>query len=344
MKNKNIPNPKASLLSDLPSIKSADEQANKPIGEQPDKHTAVTKNSWRPLKHFTDARIGLGRSGVSVPTEHWLEFQLAHAQAIDAVHSKLDTQCLFDKITTFASRFTELVTGQVTEQITETKQVTKQRITLADTPLMLHSQAVDRPHYLQRPDFGRLLNPTSATLLEHHRASSAEHYHLAIAVVDGLSSRAIMENALPFLEAFFTELSGHCSGSENDSNWSVAPICLVEQGRVAIGDEICQRLKADCVLVLIGERPGLSSPNSLGLYLTWGSKVGYTDAYRNCISNIRLAGLSYQEAAYKTCYLLNKARSLKLSGVKLKDRSDNQTAIEAAIDIEPVQANVLISS
>ena len=196
-------------------------------------------------------------------------------------------------------------------------------------PLMLHSRATDRATYLQRPDYGRRLDEESANQLDEHRDSTAQDYDLAIVVVDGLSSLAVEQNTLPFLQA----LSSHING------WSLAPICFVKQGRVAIGDDVCQRLNAKCVLVLIGERPGLSSPDSLGLYLTWSGKVGLTDAYRNCISNVRPAGLVYQEAARKTFYLLNEARTLKLSGVKLKDRSDD----DLIIDTSKESKNFLIS-
>ncbi|KZN13798.1 ethanolamine ammonia-lyase subunit EutC [Marinomonas sp. TW1] len=257
---------------------------------------AVTKNSWQKLKAFTDARVGLGRSGVSTPTQHLLAFQLAHAQAIDAVHTQLDAHQL-------------------------AQQIMAQDWAPNCAPLFLHSRATDRATYLQRPDFGRRLDQASANRLDQHAQSVTTEYDLAIAVVDGLSSLAVEQNTLPFLAALFGYLS-----TENPLNqpaWSVAPICFVEQGRVAIGDDICERLNAKCVLVLIGERPGLSSPDSLGLYLTWGGKVGYTDAFRNCISNIRPAGLIYPEAARKAFYLLSEARTLKLSGVKLKDRSDD---------------------
>ncbi|ETX12421.1 ethanolamine ammonia-lyase small subunit [Marinomonas ushuaiensis DSM 15871] len=258
---------------------------------------AVTENPWRKLNTFTDARVGLGRSGISVPTSHLLAFQLAHAQAIDAVHTQLNT-------------------NQLIKTLMEQNWIKEWTPDCA--PLILHSRAADRATYLQRPDYGRLLDEASATKLDAHRASSNDTYDLAIVVVDGLSSLAIEQNTLPFLGALFSQIKTH-----QKDDWKIAPICIVEQGRVAIGDDVCQRLNAKCVLVLIGERPGLSSPDSLGLYLTWDGKVGFTDAYRNCISNIRPAGLVYQEAARKAYYLLNEARTLKLSGVKLKDRSDD---------------------
>ncbi len=259
---------------------------------------AVTENPWRKLNSFTDARIGLGRAGISVPTKHLLAFQLAHAQAIDAVHSQLDS-------------------AQLAQTLIE------QDWAPDFAPLLLHSRATDRATYLQRPDYGRLLNEESANKLEKHRQQHSQNYDLVIAIVDGLSSLAIEQNALPFLNELFANIKFYEDAHKEatSARWSVAPLCIVEQGRVAIGDDICQGLNAKCVLVLIGERPGLSSPDSLGLYLTWGARVGLTDAYRNCISNIRLAGLAYQDAARKALYLLNEARTLKLSGVKLKDRS-----------------------
>lgn len=272
------------------------------------KEEPVTENAWSKLNAFTDARVGLGRSGISVPTKHLLAFQLAHAQAIDAVHTQLDS-------------------GALSKALLE--QDWAKDWTKNCAPLMLHSRATDRATYLQRPDYGRRLDEESANKLDEHRASTTQDYDLAIVVVDGLSSLAIEQNTLPFLHA----LSSHIK------DWKLAPICFVKQGRVAIGDDICERLNAKCVLVLIGERPGLSSPDSLGLYLTWGGKVGFTDAYRNCISNVRPAGLVYQEAARKAFYLLNEARALKLSGVKLKDRSDD----DLIMDTSKESKNFLIS-
>jgi ethanolamine ammonia-lyase small subunit len=271
---------------------------------------AVTKNAWSKLNTFTDARVGLGRSGVSVPTKHLLAFQLAHAQAIDAVHTQLDTKTLC-------------------------KTLTEQDWAPDCAPLILHSRATDRATYLQRPDYGRRLDDTSVALLDKHTEENTHkaQYDLAIAVVDGLSSLAIEQNTLPFLSALFNCFKKGTTPQDKASNhWNIAPISIVQQGRVAIGDDICQHLKAKCVLVLIGERPGLSSPDSLGLYLTWEGKTGLTDASRNCISNVRPAGLVYQEAARKAFYLLNEAQTLKLSGVKLKDRSDNDLVLEESTE------------
>jgi ethanolamine ammonia-lyase small subunit len=129
-----------------------------------------------------------------------------------------------------------------------------------------------------------------------------------------LSARAIHENAVPMLDAALPKIK--------EQNWRVAPVGLVEQGRVAIGDEIGEVLNAAMVVVLIGERPGLSSPDSLGIYFTYGPRVGLNDSHRNCISNIRPAGLSYQEAAHKLSYLMGEAHRRKLSGFSLKDEAE----------------------
>ena len=282
---------------------------NKAVHSRQQELDPVTENAWRKLNAFTDARVGLGRAGISVPTKHLLAFQLAHAQAIDAVHTPLNVSQLSDCIAKQTWSPSEL--------------------------FLLHSRAINRAAYLQRPDYGRLLDTASADTLDAHKTAHPQGYDLAIAVVDGLSALAVEQNTLPFLTALFEQLPGENTAAEtrsSDDSWTLAPICLVEQGRVAIGDDICQRLNARCVLVLIGERPGLSSPDSLGLYLTWEGKVGHTDAYRNCISNVRPAGLNYQEAARKAYYLLTEARNLKLSGVKLKDRSEDNVAIRETLN------------
>ena len=268
----------------------------------------VTDNPWRRLREFTDARIGLGRAGVSTPTRESLEFQLAHAQARDAVHTELDFAGLQQDLVALAEKYSVLN---------------------SETPLVLHSQATDRMTYLQRPDWGRQLDEASLAGLKPYKA--IEPYDLAIVIADGLSATAIKENAVVFIETLVQAMQG------SEHSYSMAPIVLVEQGRVAVGDDVCEALNAKVVLVLIGERPGLSSPDSLGLYLTWAAKRGLTDDKRNCISNVRKAGLSYFSAAQKSLYLLTEARRLQCSGVAIKDRSTDKI-----IDSNAVQTSFLL--
>ena len=259
--------------------------------EKIDSKSNITENPWALLRDYTDARIGLGRAGISIPTSHSLAFQLAHAQAQDAVHLPLDTE-------------------HVIEQINSNNLNPDTHL-----PLLLHSQATTRTVYLQRPDLGRKLNSDSVEILKKINIDKDEPFDLSIVIVDGLSSLAIKENAVNFIEKLLSTLV-------NDSEQcKIAPFTIIQQGRVAIGDEVAQLLNAKTSLVLIGERPGLSSPDSLGLYLTWNPKVGLTDASRNCISNVRSEGLSYEEAVKKTMYLLKESRRLELSGVNLKDRT-----------------------
>jgi ethanolamine ammonia-lyase small subunit len=167
--------------------------------------------------------------------------------------------------------------------------------------IALHSAAPDRATYLRRPDLGRRLDSSSAA-----RISRGEYY-LAIAIGDGLSATAVDRHALNLLDPLLAELAG----------WRVAPICVIEQGRVAISDEIGERMGAQIAIILIGERPGLSSPDSLGAYLTWSPRVGRTDAERNCVSNIRAEGLAPDAAARRIAMLLRAARGAQLSGVAL---------------------------
>ncbi|WP_018918165.1 ethanolamine ammonia-lyase subunit EutC [Vreelandella zhanjiangensis] len=254
--------------------------SNKPI---------VVENPWERLRAFTDARIGLGRAGVSLPTGKLLEFQLAHAQAQDAVHCPLDVEALAQQL--------------------------QEAFALEHEPLRLHSQVEDRAMYLQRPDFGRRLNDDSRERLE--AVASQSRVDLAVVVVDGLSALAVQQNSQPFLKALYQQFE------QDSAEWQLAPLTIVEQGRVAIGDEIGALLNADAVLVMIGERPGLSSPDSLGLYMTWAPEPGLKDDRRNCISNVRPAGLQMDEAARRLFLLLKEARQKKLSGVKLKDRSED---------------------
>lgn len=259
-------------------------------------------NSWQVLRQYTAARIGLGRAGISVPTNHLLEFQLAHAQAQDAVHQPLDIKCLLNDI-------------NANDEYSKT----------SFECLELHSQVNSRAHYLQRPDLGRRLNVESTEILKRASAPVGEPYDLAIVIVDGLSSFAIQKNAASLLHCLTQYLSQQDFSAEGACR--LAPISIVQQGRVAIGDEIGELLNAKSVLVFIGERPGLSSPDSLGLYLTWAPKVGLTDESRNCISNVRPEGLSYSQAVNKVMYLLKEANQRKLTGIHLKERSDESDAV-----------------
>jgi ethanolamine ammonia-lyase small subunit len=174
------------------------------------------------------------------------------------------------------------------------------------------SAAGNRLEFLRRPDLGRRLDPDSKALLEDvSRAGST--VDVAFVVADGLSARAAECHAVPVL-------TGICPRLLADG-WQLAPIVVAEQGRVALGDEIGALLRARLVVILIGERPGLSSPHSLGAYLTWQPRPGRTDADRNCISNIRPEGLAYNSAAARLQYLMGEARRRRLSGVALKDET-----------------------
>ncbi len=251
----------------------------------------VTPTPWEALKNFTDARIALGRAGVSLPTNPHLAFQLAHAQARDAVHLPFD-----------ALGMESSLQG------------------LGLPTLRLHSQATNRATYLQRPDLGRQLDAASLQTLAQWQTqqSGAPGFDVAFVLVDGLSSLAIHQNAVALVALMLQRLQ-----SDSNPPWTVAPMSVVAQGRVAIGDEVGAALRANTVVVLIGERPGLSSPDSMGIYLTWAPKVGTCDAARNCISNVRPAGLSVDAAASTLHALLSRARLKQLTGVGLKDEVDH---------------------
>ncbi len=174
--------------------------------------------------------------------------------------------------------------------------------------LNLHSKALNRNKYLKRPDYGRQLNEESVMQVKDYTTGA----DIAIIIADGLSATAINENAFNLLTILIPILLA--------ANLTIAPLCLVEQGRVAVGDEIAHYLKAKLSIMLIGERPGLSSADSMGAYLTYNPKPGLTDESRNCISNIRPQGLKAKPAADKIFYLIaGKRLKRKLSGVKLKD-------------------------
>jgi ethanolamine ammonia-lyase small subunit len=185
---------------------------------------------------------------------------------------------------------------------------------IASIPLA--SAAHDRCEYLKRPDLGRRLSDDSR---ERVAALRAEH-DAAFVLADGLSALAVHRHAVPLLELLLRDL-----------DWRIAPVAIVELGRVAIGDEIGELLGARSVVVLIGERPGLSSPDSLGAYLTWQPRAGRTDAERNCISNIRAEGLSYALASHKLRFLMNESRRLKLSGVQLKENASAPDSVSESM-------------
>jgi ethanolamine ammonia-lyase small subunit len=267
----------------------------KPVKDQQSHNSAlVIENQWQPLKRFTSARIALGRAGNSVPSEQLLAFQLDHARAIDAVHKMLDVTALLGQLGSSA-----LLTSATPR-----------------APFVVDSKAQDRMVYLQRPDLGRQLSEASwQQLAEYSTASSAE-FDLAIVIADGLSSTAIQHHAAPFLESLLAELT-----RDDKHRWSLAPLTIVTQGRVAVGDDIGECLRAKITMILIGERPGLTSPDSMGIYMTWHPKRGAKESSRNCISNIRPEGLVYAEASHKAFYLLRESLRLQLSGINLKDRS-----------------------
>src|SRR5271155_3185365 len=254
----------------------------------------VIQNPWTRLRSFTNARLALGRAGDSLPTNEVLDFALAHAQARDAVHHALEVESIARDLK--ASGF---------ESIT------------------VQSAARDRAEYLRRPDLGRRLSDTSRSLLDSchpersegpasSNESRSEAPSAAFIIADGLSAIAPVRHAVPVLREITSKLEG----------WQIAPLIIATQARVAFGDEIGEHINTERTIMLIGERPGLSSPDSLGIYLTYNPRIGCTDADRNCISNVRPEGLSYEAAAHKLHYLMIAARKIGASGVALKDESD----------------------
>jgi ethanolamine ammonia-lyase small subunit len=255
----------------------------------------VQPDLWSNWREFTPARIALGRVGASQPTDALLQFSMAHANARDAVYEPLDLASLFAQL----------------EGPTEC--------------VAVKSRATDRAQYLRRPDFGRRLDAPSVERLRtlqqrltpESNSNPDSGIDLVIVIADGLSALATSRHAVPLIEALRKTLEG----------WRIGPIVIAEQARVALGDEVGELLNARCVAVLIGERPGLSSPASLGIYLTWNPRVGRTDAERNCISNIRPAGLSYEHAATKLVALLEGAKRLGATGINLKEDDDETQRI-----------------
>jgi ethanolamine ammonia-lyase small subunit len=255
-----------------------------PASVSPTTPAAITPT----LRDYTSARVALARTGVSIATAQTLAFSLAHAQARDAVHSTLDVPALLAAL--------------------------RERLLPA---IAVQSAANTRAEYLRRPDLGRTLSPT--THLEpttHNQQPATDNLQLTIILADGLSATATNRHAIPLLDALLPLLEA--------DHWHLTPIVIATQARVALADPIGHVLHADASLILIGERPGLSSPDSLGAYLTWAPRPGRSDAERNCISNIRpplpgQAGLDYETAANKIAALLHEARRLGLTGIHLRE-------------------------
>lgn len=276
------------------AIEDGYRQRKKPTAEYPLSETigfvkmdskeesSLTPTPWQFLKEFTDARIALGRVGQGLPTAEWLAFSMAHAQAKDAVELDLDRSLIKKDLSLWFEEIIEV-----------------------------ESQANNREEYLRRPDLGRLLMDEDLDKLRKHALKTKE---LCIVVADGLSAKAIEANVVPFLKEFIP--------LAQNAGLQVGPIVLVSQARVAISDEIGHALGASVSIILIGERPGLSSPDSMGIYMTYGPKPGNTDEKRNCISNIRSRGLPLSFAAQKLLFLVQQSLRLQLSGVGLKDDFD----------------------
>jgi ethanolamine ammonia-lyase small subunit len=244
--------------------------------------TDIPRDPWALLSPRTPARIAIGRSGASLPTREVLSFALAHAKARDAVHARLDRTALAIQLKAL---------GLATIEV--------------------ESQAIDRATYLRRPDLGRRLDRASRDRLTD--TAEGRHCDIALLIGDGLSATAVAANAPRVVECLLPHLG--------KLGVTVGTVVIAEGARVALGDEVGELLDARLLVVLIGERPGLSAADSLGVYVTYSPRPGRTDAERNCISNIRSGGLAPDLAAANLAWLIETALSMKTTGVMLKDRS-----------------------
>jgi ethanolamine ammonia-lyase small subunit len=240
----------------------------------------ATPNHLEELKAFTPARIGIGSTGTSIPSGAALDFAWAHAAAKDALTSGIDFVQLAAKMEAFFY-----------------------------SRVPVKSKAKDRDDYLLRPDLGRMLCQESLNELQQWNAEKP--YDLVFVLADGLSANAIQLHAQPFFTALFPLIE--------QAQYKIAPTCLASEARVALGDGIAQAINAKLVVVLIGERPGLSAPNSMSLYLTFAPNATTTDAQRNCISNIQEQGLSYEAAAQNCAFLIEQALKRNETGIHLKN-------------------------
>ena len=258
-------------------------------------------DAWKHLRAFTEARIAQGRVGAALPTEAVLSFQRSHALARDAV------------LKPWAYR--ELLQHFEAEGI---------------PCLMLETGATNRTQYLQRPDLGRRLSGQSQEVLVDRDHAPVD---LALIITNGLSSSAIESHGLALTRALIA--------ASLKQGLSVGEVVIVPNARVALSDQVGAMLRARSVLIMVGERPGLSADDSVGLYLTYGPSIGRTDADRNCISNIRPpAGLGYEEAAFKAVHLIANALSLGYSGVHLKDESPQDLRLQNSTDCRALKDHV----
>ena len=244
--------------------------------------------SLRDLRQLTPARVGLGRAGASLPTVALLEFTRDHARARDAVHANFDVPAA--------------VCGLQG---------------LGLETLAVSSCAIDRTDYLKRPDRGRKLDPLSQDLLAGRRGHACD---CAFVIGDGLSPSAVSSHAIDLVRNLLPRLAS--------AGIAIGPAVVATGARVALGDQIGAMVDARMIAMLIGERPGLSVPGSLGAYLTFAPKPGRTDADRNCVSNIHAAGLRTDEAAFKIAWLVREGLARQISGVALKDESSVQPTLQ----------------
>jgi ethanolamine ammonia-lyase small subunit len=256
-----------------------------PVGQPPNIEVAKTGSSrssaWVSLRRFTPARVALGRAGGSLPTAALLDFRLAHARAKDALLHPLD----------------------------EAKLVRALEESSGLPILRLQSAAQNFDEYLLRPDSGRVLSGESICLIQSNTANTQPD--LVLIVSEGLSAVAVEKHAANVIHELLPLLRAEA--------WQIGPICLVRRARVALQDHLGELLHARLALILIGERPGLISPDSLGAYLVYAPRRGNTDAQRNCVSNISAHGLNAYQAAAKLHWLLTEARRRRVSGIGLKD-------------------------
>ncbi|SRR6266480_3061772 len=260
------------------------------------KAPAPSSRTITDLRDLTPARVGLGRSGASMPTKALLAFTLDHARARDAVHAGFDVPAIIAGLND-----------------------------LGLEPFDVSSRARNRGEYLRRPDLGRMLDPASQHLLASRNRRPCR---LAIVIGDGLSPAAIHAHAIELVRNLVARLA--VDGSE------IGAAVVASSARVALGDEIGAMLGARMIVMLIGERPGLSAPDSLGAYLTFAPTPGRTDAERNCVSNIHRSGLGYDEAAARIAWLIREGLAREITGVALKDESGGQTPQMLATKPKPV--------